>query len=64
MLRCCHQLMEDYVVDTCYASSSAIKAGVAEPPSSPVGVLDAINCGGSCEAPSEQNLVGSTEEQQ
>jgi len=56
--------MEDYVVDTCYASSSAIKAGVAEPPSSPVGVLDAINCGGSCEAPSEQNLVGSTEEQQ
>ncbi|KAL2324292.1 hypothetical protein Fmac_023350 [Flemingia macrophylla] len=52
MVRCCHQLMEDYVLDTCLASTSAIKAQIAEaaPPSSPVGVLDAATCA-SCDTP-------------
>lgn len=63
MVRCCHQLMEEYVVDTCYASSSTMKERVAEPPpSSPVGVLDAANCT-SCDTPSERIFLGSTEEQ-
>ncbi|WVY96734.1 hypothetical protein V8G54_028885 [Vigna mungo] len=63
MVRCCHQLMEEYVVDTCYASSSTIKERVAEPPPcSPVGVLDAANCT-SCDTPSERIFLGSTEEQ-
>ncbi|CAJ1977320.1 unnamed protein product [Sphenostylis stenocarpa] len=65
MVRRCHQLMEEYVVDTCSASSSIIKARVAEPPppSSPVGVLDAATCG-SCDTPSERNFPGATEEHQ
>ncbi|KAK7357578.1 hypothetical protein VNO80_16871 [Phaseolus coccineus] len=64
MVRCCHQLMEEYVVDTCYASSSAIKARLAEPPpSSPVGVLDAATCV-SCDTPSERNFLSSAEVQQ
>ncbi|RDX80957.1 Cyclin-D1-1, partial [Mucuna pruriens] len=65
MVRCCHQLMEEYVVDTCPASSSTIKASIAEPPpppSSPVGVLDAATCG-SCDTPSERNCAGSSQEQ-
>ncbi|TKY51046.1 Cyclin-D1-1 protein [Spatholobus suberectus] len=64
MVRCCHQLMEEYVVDTCPASSSGVKARIAEPvpPSSPVGVLDAATCG-SCDTPSERNCVGSSGEQ-
>ncbi|ESW15126.1 hypothetical protein PHAVU_007G046600 [Phaseolus vulgaris] len=65
MVRCCHQLMEEYVVDTCYASCSTIKARLAEspPPSSPIGVLDAATCV-SCDTPSERNLLGSAESQQ
>lgn len=65
MVRCCHQLMEEYVVDTCSASCSTVKARIAEPfppPSSPVGVLDAATCG-SCDTPSERNVTGSVEEQ-
>ncbi|KHN23171.1 hypothetical protein glysoja_044487 [Glycine soja] len=56
MVRCCHQLMEEYVVDTCPAS---VKARITEPapPSSPVGVLDAATCG-SCDTPSDRNFAG------
>ncbi|KAG4910303.1 hypothetical protein AAZX31_20G123000 [Glycine max] len=61
MVRCCHQLMEEYVVDTCPASIK-VRITEAAAPSSPVGVLDAATCG-SCDTPSERNFAGSAEEQ-
>lgn len=53
MVRSCHQLMEEYLVDTC--PSAELKAAEAEQdvgPPSPVGVLDAAACG-SCDTRSE-----------
>lgn len=53
MVRSCHQLMEDYIVDTCpYAGYNCPRAE-PEPPSSPVGVLDANSSCGSCETHAE-----------
>ncbi|KAK4258858.1 hypothetical protein QN277_005258 [Acacia crassicarpa] len=56
MARSCHQLMEDYVVDTCpFAGCKSPGAETEqEPPSSPVGVLDAASSCASCETRSEQ----------
>ena len=50
MVRSCHQLMEEYVVDTCHAACHKGRRAEAAtpPPSSPVGVLDAATCG-SCD---------------
>ncbi|XP_061373929.1 cyclin-D4-1-like [Gastrolobium bilobum] len=58
MVRCCHQLMEEYVVDTCPASRPKGRRAEPAPPSSPVGVLDAATCG-SCDTRSERNENGS-----
>ncbi|MED6156864.1 hypothetical protein PIB30_018436 [Stylosanthes scabra] len=50
MVRRCHQLMEEYVVDTCPASTT--KATPSQPPpQSPAGVLDVAPCP-SCDTPS------------
>ncbi|KAK9286613.1 hypothetical protein L1049_015013 [Liquidambar formosana] len=48
MVRSCHQLMEEYLIDTC--PSISLKDPGAEPtePPSPIGVLDAAACG-SCD---------------
>ncbi|WCJ17998.1 CYCLIN D1 1 [Euphorbia peplus] len=56
MVRSCHQLMEEYLIDTC--PSARLKDSTAEPssaPSSPVGVLDAAGCRScdTCENPSQ-----------
>ncbi|GKV19806.1 hypothetical protein SLEP1_g30024 [Rubroshorea leprosula] len=62
MVRSCHQLMEEYLVDTC--PSASLKNLRVEPqrePSSPVGVLDAAACG-SCDTRSEN--PGSTSQAQ
>ncbi|XP_022149248.1 cyclin-D2-1-like [Momordica charantia] len=50
MVRSCHQLMEEYVIDTCPAALRKQRSGEAEQPAppSPVGVLDAAACG-SCD---------------
>ncbi|PRQ22654.1 putative cyclin B3, G2/mitotic-specific [Rosa chinensis] len=54
-VRSCHQLMEEYLIDTC-PSSCRHKAGSSAPPpsapASPVGVLDAAACK-SCDTRSE-----------
>lgn len=47
MVRSCHQLMEQYLIDTCPSTSHKDRAEQAAPPS-PVGVLDAAACG-SCD---------------
>ncbi|KAG6383439.1 hypothetical protein SASPL_156810 [Salvia splendens] len=52
MVRSCHQLMEEYLLDTCL-SSDGLKAA----PPSPHGVLDAAACA-SCDTNSE-NQAGS-----
>ncbi|XP_027364756.1 cyclin-D4-1-like [Abrus precatorius] len=62
MVRCCHQLMEEYVVDTCPASRNKETRAEPPPPSSPVGVLDAATCV-SCDTRSERNYLGSSGEQ-
>lgn len=50
MVRSCHQLMEEYVIDTCPAELRKQRTGGAEQPAppSPVGVLDAAACS-SCD---------------
>ncbi|XP_057788120.1 cyclin-D4-1-like isoform X2 [Salvia miltiorrhiza] len=50
MVRSCHQLMEEYLLDTC-PSSDGLKLVSAAPPS-PLGVLDAAACA-SCDTHSE-----------
>ncbi|XP_015941699.1 cyclin-D4-1 isoform X1 [Arachis duranensis] len=50
MVRRCHQLMEDYVLDTCPASTTKATRG-HPPPQSPVAVLDVSTCA-SCDTPS------------
>ncbi|KAK4752164.1 hypothetical protein SAY87_020962 [Trapa incisa] len=56
MARSCHQLMEEYLLDTCPAedlkSDEAVPSAVQPP--SPVGVLDAAACG-SCDSRSESH---------
>ncbi|XP_057963842.1 cyclin-D4-1-like isoform X2 [Malania oleifera] len=60
MVRSCHQLMEEYLVDTCPAARH--KERTAEPPAppSPVGVLDAAACG-SCDTRSGNPGSGQAE---
>lgn len=52
MVRSCHQLMEEYLLDTC--PSDGVKVMSIEPlaPPSPMGVLDAAACA-SCDTHSE-----------
>lgn len=52
MVRSCHQLMEEYLLDTC--PSDGLKVMSIEPlaPPSPIGVLDAAACA-SCDTHSE-----------
>ncbi|KAL6964131.1 hypothetical protein U1Q18_035188 [Sarracenia purpurea var. burkii] len=61
MVRSCHQLMEEYLVDTC--PSAGHKDWVSEPPPpSPVGVLDAaacVSCDTHSEIPSSGSAFGS-----
>ncbi|KAK8626957.1 hypothetical protein V6N13_134586 [Hibiscus sabdariffa] len=63
MVRSCHQLMDEYLVDTC--PSSRFKELRVEPPPhappSPVGVLDAAACG-SCDTRSENPGSSNREE--
>ncbi|XP_050209137.1 cyclin-D1-1-like [Mercurialis annua] len=47
MLRSCHQLMQEYLIDTCPSSQDLTAEPLVAPPS-PVGVLDAAACG-SCD---------------
>uniref|UniRef100_A0A5B6ZGR0 Putative cyclin-D4-1-like isoform X1 n=1 Tax=Davidia involucrata TaxID=16924 RepID=A0A5B6ZGR0_DAVIN len=49
MVRSCHQLMEEYLVDTCPAADLKDRRVQPAPPSSPIGVLDAAACG-SCDS--------------
>ncbi|XP_022762375.1 cyclin-D2-1-like [Durio zibethinus] len=62
MVRSCHQLMEEYLVDTC-PSTRLKERRVEQPPAppSPVGVLDAAGCG-SCDTRSENPGSSSQEE--
>ncbi|PON66332.1 Cyclin [Trema orientale] len=48
MVRSCHQLMEEYLIDTCPASRHKDRRVEPVAPPSPVGVLDAAACG-SCD---------------
>lgn len=57
MVRSCHQLMEEYAVDTCLSARhkcrrTEVAATTTPPPSSPVGVLDAATLA-SCDTRSE-----------
>ncbi|ONH91963.1 hypothetical protein PRUPE_8G146700 [Prunus persica] len=59
--RSCHQLMEEYLIDTCPSSrhKEPVVGTASSSPASPVGVLDAAACG-SCDTRSEN--PGSTVE--
>ncbi|KAH7518126.1 hypothetical protein FEM48_Zijuj09G0138800 [Ziziphus jujuba var. spinosa] len=57
MVRSCHQLMEEYLIDTCPAAGHKRQRVQPAAPPSPVGVLDAAACG-SCDTRSE--TAGST----
>ncbi|OMO63364.1 hypothetical protein COLO4_32500 [Corchorus olitorius] len=62
MVRSCHQLMEEYLIDTC--PSARLKEPIVEQPTtpaSPVGVLDAAACG-SCDTRSDNPGSSSQEE--
>ncbi|OMO73849.1 hypothetical protein CCACVL1_17103 [Corchorus capsularis] len=62
MVRSCHQLMEEYLIDTC--PSARLKEPIVEQPTapaSPVGVLDAAACG-SCDTRSDYPGSSSQEE--
>ncbi|XP_039068599.1 cyclin-D1-1-like isoform X1 [Hibiscus syriacus] len=52
MVRSCHQLMDEYLIDTCPFARFKDLRVEPPPPPSPVGVLDAAACG-SCETRSE-----------
>ncbi|KAL5561393.1 hypothetical protein UlMin_031140 [Ulmus minor] len=52
MVKSCHQLMEEYLIDTCPASRHKDRRAEPVAPPSPVGVLDAAVCG-SCDTRSE-----------
>jgi hypothetical protein len=50
MVRSCHQLMEEYLIDTCPLSRhKVLSAEASVEPASPVGVLDAAAACGSCD---------------
>ncbi|KAF7840728.1 cyclin-D4-1 isoform X1 [Senna tora] len=53
MVRSCHQLMEEYLVDTCPSASNKSLRAEPAPPSSPIGVLDAATTCVSCDTRSE-----------
>lgn len=66
MVRSCHQLMEEYLVDTCPSADpkarSSAEMVLAAPPS-PVGVLDSaacISCDTRCENPCSASGSGNT----
>lgn len=52
MVRSCHLLMEEYLIDTCSTAPLKDRRAELAPPPSPVGVLDAAACG-SCDTRSE-----------
>ncbi|XP_076954816.1 cyclin-D4-1-like [Bidens hawaiensis] len=64
MVRSCHQLMEEYLVDTCPSvDHKATRPADHPPPPSPDGVLDAATCV-SCDTRSDdRNLVQVPEEE-
>lgn len=64
MVRSCHQLMEEYVIDTCPAELRKQRTGGAEQPAppSPVGVLDAAACS-SCDTHLENPAPPATKPQ-
>ncbi|KAF9665924.1 hypothetical protein SADUNF_Sadunf16G0175300 [Salix dunnii] len=62
MVRSCHQLIEEYLIDTC--PSARLKDLSDEPlvdPSSPAGVLDAAAACGSCSTRSENPILASNQ---
>ncbi|XVF67424.1 hypothetical protein PTKIN_Ptkin10aG0120000 [Pterospermum kingtungense] len=62
MVRSCHQLMEEYLIDTCPSTRpEQLRVHQLPSPPSPVGVLDAAVCG-SCDTRSENPGSGSQEE--
>ncbi|KAK6241197.1 Cyclin [Theobroma cacao] len=62
MVGSCHQLMEEYLIDTCPSARLKELRGAQPPaPPSPVGVLDAAACG-SCDTRSENPGSSSQEE--
>ncbi|PON65830.1 Cyclin [Parasponia andersonii] len=61
MVRSCHQLMEEYLIDTCRASRHKDRRVEPVAPPSPVGVLDEAACG-SCDTRSETPASGSQPE--
>ncbi|PKI71622.1 cyclin-D4-1-like isoform X2 [Punica granatum] len=63
MVRSCHQLMEEYLVDTCpTAWFKHVEAEpAAGPPPSPVGVLDAAACGSCDTRPDNPSASGGAE---
>ncbi|CAK7330191.1 unnamed protein product [Dovyalis caffra] len=61
----CHQLMEEYLVDTCpSARHKEFSAGPPVEPASPVGVLDAAAACGSCDTRSENPISASSQASQ
>ncbi|PWA34851.1 cyclin-like protein [Artemisia annua] len=44
MVRSCHRLMNEYLLDTCPLADHKVPKRPAEPPASPDGVLDAVTC--------------------
>uniref|UniRef100_A0A6M2EA76 B-like cyclin n=1 Tax=Populus davidiana TaxID=266767 RepID=A0A6M2EA76_9ROSI len=60
MVRSCHQLMEEYLIDTCPLSRhKVLSAEASVEPASPVGVLDAAAACGSCDTRSENPISAS-----
>uniref|UniRef100_A0A5B6ZID3 Putative cyclin-D4-1-like isoform X1 n=1 Tax=Davidia involucrata TaxID=16924 RepID=A0A5B6ZID3_DAVIN len=56
MVRSCHQLMEEYLIDTCPSAEMKDRRVPPLPPPSPIGVLDAAACG-SCDTRSESRTA-------
>nr|GEV02404.1 RNA-directed DNA polymerase, eukaryota, reverse transcriptase zinc-binding domain protein [Tanacetum cinerariifolium] len=44
MVRSCHRLMNEYLLDTCPLADHKVRKQPDEPPASPDGVLDAVTC--------------------
>lgn len=62
MVRSCHQLMEEYLIDTCPLSRhKVLSAEASVEPASPVGVLDAAAACGSCDTRSENPISASSQ---
>ncbi|KAA8536285.1 hypothetical protein F0562_028763 [Nyssa sinensis] len=58
MVRSCHQLMEEFLIDTCPSSDLKDRRVQPAPPNSPIGVLDAAACG-SCDTRSGNPVAAS-----